>query len=134
MKKNLLTKALALLLAGAGYARADVVLDWNAVLDTVAPRFRAPQPQARAHAMAHSAVHDALNTVVPRDKPSANLTPADPNASPEAAVATAASQVMLALLGSVPDSPAKQAAIDAINAAYDTTVGPAPYDAATQAG
>ena len=55
-------------------------------------------------------------------------------ASPDAAVAAAASQTLLELLAPLPDSPAKQAAIATIEDAYDATVGPGPYDAATQAG
>jgi hypothetical protein len=115
-------------------SRADSVTDWNALLDTVAPRYGGPQQQARAQAIVHIAVHDALNTIHPRYTTYAGLPPADPNASPDAAVATAASHAMLSLLASVPDSPLKQAAINSINAAYDATVGPAPYNAATQAG
>jgi hypothetical protein len=115
-------------------SRADSVTDWNAVLDTVAPRYGGPQQQARAQAIVQIAVHDALNTIAPRYATYGGLPPADPSASPDAAVATAASEAMLGLLASVPDSPAKQAAIDAIHAAYEATVGPAPFDAATQAG
>jgi hypothetical protein len=41
----------------------------------------------------------------------------------------------LEVLAPLPDSPAKQAAIEIIEDAYDATVvGPGPYDAATQAG
>jgi hypothetical protein len=134
MKYKVLLTALAIMTAGATGVRADAVLDWNALLDTVAPRFGGAQPQARAQAMVQIAVHDALNTIEPRYATYTSLAPADPNASPGAAVATAASQAMLGLLASVPDSPAKQAAINSIHAAHDATVGPAPYDAATQAG
>ena len=45
-----------------------------------------------------------------------------------------ARQALLTLLADVPDSPLKQAAIATIEAAYTATVGPGPYDAATQAG
>lgn len=122
----------ALLTASPG--SADSVTDWNALLDSVAPRYGGPQQQERARAMVQIAVHDALNTVEPRYATYADLAAADPSASPDAAVAAAASEAMLGLLASVPDSAAKQAAIDAILAAFDATVGPAPYDAETEAG
>ena len=126
--------ATLLAFALAPFARADTVTDWNAVLDTVVPRYGGPQQQSRAQAIVHIAVHDALNTIKLRYTTYTSLAPANPNASPHAAVATAASQAMLRLLDSVPDSPAKQAAIDTINAAYAAIVGPAPHNAVTQAG
>lgn len=44
-------------------AAADVVTDWNAVLDAVVPRFGGPQPQSRVQAITQIAVHDALNSI-----------------------------------------------------------------------
>lgn len=126
--------ATLLAFALAPFARADTVTDWNAVLDTVAPRYGGPQQQSRAQAIVQIAVHDTLNTIKLRYATYTTLAPASPNASPHAAVATAAKQTMLGLLETVPDSPPKQAAIDAINAAYAASVGPAPYNAVTQAG
>ena len=128
--------ALALLsaLTLAGSALADVVTDWVAVAEAVAPRFGGPQQQTRAQAMVQIAVHDALNVIRPRYARYTGLGLADPHASPDAAVAAAARETMLGLLALVPDSPAKQAAIATIEAAYTATVGPGPYDAATQAG
>ena len=122
----------ALLTASPG--RADSVTEWNELLDSVAPRYGAPQQQARAQAIVQIAVHDALNTIEPRYQSYAYQAAAVPAALPDAAVAAAASGAMLGLLAPVPDSAAKQAAIDAILAAFDATVGPAPYSAATQAG
>ena len=122
----------ALLMASP--SRADTVTDWNELLDSVAPRYGGPQQQSRAQAMVQIAVHDALNTIEPRYVTYTDLAPAAPGASPDAAVAAAASEAMLGLLAPVPDSAAKQAAIDAILAAFDDTVGPAPYDAETEAG
>jgi hypothetical protein len=116
-----------------GPARADVVLDWNAFFDTVAPRYGGPQQGTRAQAMVQIAVHDALNSIEPRYARYTGIGRADPAASPDAAVAAAASETMLALLPAA-DSPEKQAAIAAIQAQFDATVGPLPYDDATQAG
>jgi hypothetical protein len=115
-------------------SRADTVTDWNELLDSIVPRYGGPQQQERARAMVQIAVHDALNTVEPRYVTYADLAAADPSASPDAAVAAAASGAMLGLLAPVADSPAKQAAIDAILAEFEATVGPEPYDAVTEAG
>ncbi len=126
--------ALFSVLALPGFANADVVTDWNAVAELVAPRFGGPQQQSRVQAMVQIAVHDALNSIKPRYARYTRLGRADRRASPDAAVAAAASQTMLELLAPLPDSPLKQAAIQTIEDAYDATVGPGPYDAVTQAG
>lgn len=125
---------LGLLAAAAAPARADVVTDWTVVIETVAPRFGGPQQQSRVQTIAHVAIHDALNAIVPRYERYTDVGRADSSASPDAAVAAAGQQALLTLLEDVPDSPAKQAAIATIDAAYTATVGPGPYDAATQAG
>jgi vanadium-dependent haloperoxidase-like protein len=117
-----------------GPANADVVTDWNAIAEAVAPRFGGPQPQSRVQAMVQLAVHDALNAIEPRYARYAWLGPADPGASPDAAVAAAARQTLLELLAPLPDSALKQAAIVTIEATYLATVGPGPYDPPTQAG
>jgi hypothetical protein len=128
--------ALALLsaLALPGPANADVVTDWNAIVDVVAPRFGGPHQQPRVKAIVQIAVHDALNAIEPRYARYMGPARANPAASSDAAVAAAARQTLLELLAPLPDSPAKQVAIDTIEAAYDVTVGPGPYDTATQAG
>ena len=117
-----------------GMAGADVVTDWNLIAELVAPRFGAPQPQSRAQAMVQIAVHDSLNAIEPRYARYTRLGLADRGASPDAAVAAAARQTLLGLLVPVPDSPLKQAAIATIENAYASTVGPLPYDTATQSG
>jgi hypothetical protein len=117
-----------------GPASADIVTDWNEIAEAVAPRFGGPQPQSRVQAIVQIAVHDALNAIEPRYARYTGPDLANSGASPDAAVAAAASQTLLQLLAPLPDSPAKQAAIDTIQDAYDATVGPGPHDAATQAG
>jgi hypothetical protein len=129
-----LTLALMSVLTLPGPVNADVVTDWNAVAEAVAPRFGGPQQQSRVQAMVQLAVHDALNGIKPRYARYAWLGRADSGASPDAAVAAAARQTLLELLGPLPDSTAKQAAIATIEAAYLATVGPGPYDRRTQAG
>ena len=117
-----------------GPANADVVTNWNEIAELVAPRFGAPQQQSRVVAMVQIAVHDALNAIEPRYARYTALAAGNPTASPDAAVAAASRQTLLALLAPLPDSPPKQAAIAMIEAAYLATVGPGPYDVPTQAG
>ena len=117
-----------------GPATADIVTDWNAIAEAVAPRFGGPQPQSRAQAMVQIAVHDALNAIDPRYASYTGLGVVSSSASPDAAVAAAARLTLLTLLAPLQNSDLKQAAITAIETAYNATVGPAPYDAATQAG
>jgi hypothetical protein len=118
----------------AAAATADVVTDWTAVIEAVAPRFGGPQQQTRAQTIAHVAVHDALNSIEPRYARYTEVGLADSSASPDAAVAAAGKETLLALLAPLPDSALKQAAIATVESAYEATVGPAPYDATTQAG
>jgi hypothetical protein len=114
---------------------ADVVTDWNVVVaDLVGARFGGPQQQARVRAMVQIAIHDALNAINPRYERYTSIGAAAPGASPDAAVAAAARRTLLELLAPLPDSALKQAAIQTVEAAYTATVGPAPYDPATQAG
>jgi hypothetical protein len=129
-----LSLALLSVLTLPGPVAADVVLDWNAVAEAVAPRFGGPQQQSRVQAMVQIAVHDALNAIEPRYARYTEVGMADPDASPDAAVAAASRETLLALLAPLPDSVPKQEAITAIENAFDATVGPEPYDAATLAG
>lgn len=122
------------LVVSIGSAAADVVTDWNAVVEDVSARFGGPQQQSRVQAMAQIAVHDALNLVEPRYAPYAASGPAHRSASPDAAVAAAARHTLLTLLAPLPDSPQKQAAIATIESTYLSTVGPAPYAPSVQEG
>jgi hypothetical protein len=135
-RAHALALALALLsvLTLPGKVAADVVLDWNAVAEAVAPRFGGPQQQSRVQAMVQIAIHDSLNVIEPRYARYTGLGPADPGASPDAAVAAAGRETLLALLAPLPDSLPKQQAIATIENAFVATIGPEPYDAETQAG
>src|SRR5688500_2424372 len=113
---------LSVLLAAAP-AAADVVTDWNLVVEVVSVRFGGPQQQSRVQAMAQIAVHDALNTIEPRYALYTDSGPLRPEASADAAVAAAARYTLLTLLAPLPESPQKQAAIDTIESAYLATVG-----------
>ncbi len=81
-----------------GLAAADIVIDWNIILEQVAPRFGGPQQQSRVQAMVQIAIHDALNAIVPRYDRYAYLGRGRSGASPDAAVAAAARQTLLGLL------------------------------------
>jgi hypothetical protein len=118
-----------------GLATADVVTDWNVILETVVPRFGGPQPQSRVQAIVQIAVHDALNAIDPRYDSYTGLHVVSATASPDAAVAAAAKRTLLELLEALPpETPLKQAAIDTVEDFYEATVGVGPYDANTQAG
>src|SRR4029453_3454874 len=118
--------ALALLsaLTRPGPANANGVTDWNEIAEAVAPLFGGPPIPSRVRAIVQIAVHDALNAIKPRYERYTGPTRAHPGAPPDEGVAAAASQLLLELLAPVPDSPAKQAAIDRIEEAYAATVGP----------
>ena len=115
-------------------AAADVVTDWNAVAEAVAPRFGGPQQQSRVQAMAQLAVHDALNTVDPKYARYTYSGPMRAGASPDAAVAAAARHTLLTLLALLPASPQKQAAIGLVEDAFLSTLGAAPYAPDVQDG
>ena len=120
-----------LLLSGAATAsaaHADIVSDWNATAVTTVQALGPSTPlQSRALAIVHLAMFDALNA---RDRRYASFSPplpAQPEASPEAAAATAAHEVLVQLvplqkpsvdaaltasLKEIADGPAKQAGIE----------------------
>src|SRR5215475_12105892 len=146
------------MLAGAPVARADIVTDANSRAADMVSRIPAPPITVRMMAIVQVSVFEAVNAVTGRYPPQrAKLAPA-PGASVEAAVAaatrTALSKLMpaqqaaidadyQALLGSVPDGPAKTAGIavgeqaaTAIVAmcADDGVIAPDVYRPATAAG
>jgi hypothetical protein len=82
----------------------DIVVAWNAnaAEASVAACFLGgygPQ-EARMYAMMHVAIHDALNSIDRRSRPYAVDLDAAPGASPDAAVAAAARDVLVPVLGS----------------------------------
>jgi hypothetical protein len=105
-------------LGGTPTLAADEVTQWNETatrLGAASGLSGNPLFEARVYAMMHAAIHDALNAIHRRAAPYALHTPLTPNASPEAAVATAAYLVLqdqfqrLTAFG----FPSQQAAIDA---------------------
>ena len=87
---------------------ADPVSEWNATAtNAIVAAAKAPPQQGRIYAMTHGAIHDALNCISPRFVTYAAQCEPQPGASVEAAIATAARNILVAEL------PAQQPAIDA---------------------
>jgi hypothetical protein len=99
---------IAVLPSLAAPARADVVHDWNEVLlDAIRVDRTSPPRASRAMAAVHAAIFDAVNGIVGGFTPYHVTASAPGGASPEAAAASAAHDVLAALF------PAQQAAFDA---------------------
>jgi hypothetical protein len=118
----------ALLAATVSAAHGDVVTDWNATSYAV---MRAAQvdgaPGARALAIVHVSMADAINTVRNRHERYAYRGPLQPSASAEVAAASAARTALLALW------PAQQARIEEVFAAAKRAVPEGPAVAAGEA-
>ena len=85
-------------LAVASPARADVVTEWNEIADGIVAG--APPFKNRIMAMVQVAVHDALNSIDPRYETYTGVPRGNRRASPGAAVAAAAYQVLLQMVPS----------------------------------
>jgi hypothetical protein len=145
--------AASALVAGAGpagsleaegqpvWARGDPVIEWNenAGEATVAACFLggyAPQ-EARMYAMVQVAVHDALNGIDRRSRPYAVDLQTAPEASPEAAVAAAARDVLVPVLGSLAfflPADCVNAGIASVEADYATALAAIPDGSAKTQG
>ena len=116
---------LTLTLVGAT-ARADVVTDWNVVaFDTFKAANVAGNPLARALAIMHVAMSDAVNAVENRYARHALDIAVNPNASAQVAAVAAARGVLVAL------APAQKAKVDA---AYAAALAPVSEGTAKSAG
>jgi hypothetical protein len=90
--------AIALTAAFAGSARADVIMDWNAKADAIAAEKQVlPAQQSRAMSMLHVAMFEAVNAIERRYTPYKLTLSTDRSASKEAAAASAAYDVLLAI-------------------------------------
>jgi hypothetical protein len=158
MKKRLCSVIVAtFILFGVGTAHADVVTDWNAIMqETVASTD--PFLQVRSAAITQIAVFEAVNAIVREYKPYCGHIAAPPGASPEAAAIAAAHSALVALhpgstsdldalraksLAAIPDGQAKndgiavgEAAANAILAlrADDGSSAVVPYTPGTTPG
>lgn len=107
----------ALVMALPAPALADSVIDWNLTTNQFIAAAGGPPQQFRVFAMVHIAVHDALNAIEPRYQSYTVTSPANPGASPDAAVARAAHDVLAATLPSQ---------VVALQAAYDAYIAGLP--------
>jgi len=111
---------------------ADAVTDWNAnagraaLAACLAPTDN-PLHESHLYAIMHVAIHDALNAIERRSRPYAYDAEAPAGASGDAAVAAAARDVAVPLIGQVPFPPAcLQAGIASIEADYATALALIP--------
>src|SRR3984893_14409895 len=85
----------ALLACSPTAARADVVLDWNAIaVSTLVSQGQSPFAQARFMAITQLAVFEAVNAITGDYKPYLGTVVAPAGASADAAAVTAAYQVL----------------------------------------
>ncbi|MFN0058569.1 MAG: vanadium-dependent haloperoxidase [Planctomycetota bacterium] len=95
-------------LALAGPASADVIIDWNNVLlDTIRATGGPPCPIARAGALMHVAMYDAVNSIERTHEPYLSLLTPPAGTSAVAAAAAASHHILVALY------PAREAICDA---------------------
>ena len=93
--------------------------------------------EARMYAMMHVAIHDALNGIDRRSRPYAASLTAAPSASPEAAVAAAARDVLVPVLGSFSfflPADCISAGIASVEADYAAALGAIPNGTAKTRG
>ena len=138
------TALVAALSSGAVAApTGDAVMLWNANAGAAATKACIspdgdPFHESRMYAMMHIAIHDALNAIDRRYQPYAYDKKADPGTSPDAAMAAAAHDVLVALIDQLPTELVKQACIDAgiasTEAAYTAALAAIPDSAGQDAG
>src|SRR5687767_8388003 len=97
-------------------ARADVVTDWNVTTNALVANDVGNNPRFRTLAMVHVAMSDAINTVQNRYTRVVATLPAAPEASAEAAAATAARQILTHIY------PEQKAKIEEVYAASVKTI------------
>src|SRR5215470_4522786 len=127
MKSFIAAAALTFALAAVP-AKADVIMDWNAKADAIGiEKQLANSANSRAQAMLHVAMFEAVNGIDKRYTPYKLALSADQGTSREAAAASAAHDVLIALypdqkadldamlatsLSAIADSEAKSKGID----------------------
>jgi hypothetical protein len=119
-------------------AAGDAVTGWNANAGAAATAACIvpnddPFHESRIYAMMHVAIHDALNAIDRRSRPYAFDRRATPGASPEAAVAAAARNVLVRLIAQLPLELYTHDCIDAgvasVEAAYSAALAAIPGQA-----
>jgi hypothetical protein len=121
--------------ASAAPAGGDAVTLWNANAGVAATKaciapVDNPFHESRIYAMMHIAIHDALNAIDRRFRPYTFDRQAEPGASPDAAVAAAAHDVLVPLLSQLPRELVSQACVEAgvasVEAAYNAALAAVP--------
>jgi hypothetical protein len=122
-------------------ASVDAVTVWNAnagqaALDVCLAPTNNPLHESRLYAVMHVAIHDALNAIDRRSRPYVYKTRAKPGASPDAAVAAAARDVLVPLLQQLPApfSECASGAVVGVDAAYAAALGAIPDGRAKRQG
>jgi len=124
-------------------AGGDAVIVWNANAGVAATAaclapLANPLHESRIYAMMHVAIHDALNAIDRRSRPYALDLQAAAGASPDAAVAAAARDVLVALIAQLPLELHTQDCIDAgvasVGDAYAAALADIPDDQAKAQG
>ena len=119
----------------AASASGDAVTLWSANAGAAATAaclapLNNPLHESRIYAMMHVAIHDAVNAIDRRSRPYAFDVQAEAGASPDAAVAAAARDVLVALIAQLPLELHLQACIDAgiasVEAAYTAALADIP--------
>ncbi len=141
MKKisKLLCVLMLSIVVGSTAARADAVLDWNAIaVNTAVANKQSPFAQARYAAIVQLAVFEAVNSITHKYQPYLGTITAPRDASPDAAAIEAAYQVLSAYfpasqtalngdwtnsMQSIPDGPAKTDGIATGDAAAVAMIG-----------
>jgi hypothetical protein len=125
MRRNILVALFSVGISAPALAQ-DAVIEWNNVLlDAIREDRTAPPTAARAMAMTHIAIYDAVNAIDAGHEPYHFDGDAPDGASIDAAVAAAAHRVLLSIF------PAQQ---DFLDAALDAALAEIPDGAAKTAG
>src|SRR6478609_1751130 len=128
--KPLLSMAIAMMLVGANTARAEAVMDWNAIAATTIFAAGRPGPSAVIDlAVVQAAVHDAVQAYDKTFEPYATDI-SGASGSPDAAVAKATHDILVNRFS----SPAQVAAVDAAYANYLAAHGLAADDPGVSVG
>lgn len=123
-------------------SRTMAVIDWNATMGKaavaacIAP-FDNPLHESRMYAMAHLAIHDALNAIDRRYAPYATRTSAPRSADPDAAVARAARDVLVPTIRAIPapfPDACRDAGVAVVEDAYAGALAAIPSESRRDAG
>ena len=136
--------SISLALISPYHAAADAVTDWN--MNAAKAIFAAcieppgsndPLHESRLYAMMHVAIHDALNAIDRRSRPYAFDARGYSQASPAAAVASAARDVLVSAISELPfpfTPECRQAGIASVEADYALAIAAIPNNTAKTEG